>query len=305
MDEVVFRFLPEPSTRLAALETGEAQVVEDPPAQDASALIGSESYNVRTVSAPGMPAHLMINTEKAPTDDILVRQAMIHAVNQEQLVQLGFNGLSTPAHSVLSPPTVSYNEEAAALYSYDPERAAALLEEAGWVDSDGDGIREKDGQNLTVVYPASPVYESVYMELVSAYLNDVGFDVELTTMDDAGIFEFAVEGNHNLVGMGWTSADPGVLGFVYHSDNIDGGSGFTRFTDEALDNALANAPTELDEAARLQLYSDAQQIIMENALVIPLHLYDRVMLMNTAVQGWRYDSEGYPWLYEISMAQDS
>ena len=303
LDSVVFRFLPEPATRLAALETGEAQVVEDPPAQDAAPLIGSESYNVRTVSAPGMPAHLMINTEKAPTDDILVRQAMIYAVNQEQLVQLGFNGLSTPAHSVLSPTTTGYNEEAAALYSYDPEKAAALLEEAGWVDSDGDGIREKDGQNLTVVYPASPVYESVYMELVSAYLNDVGFDVQLTTMDDAGIFEFAVEGNHNLVGMGWTSADPGVLMFVYHSDNIDGGSGFTRFVNEDLDNDLASATTELDETKRLQLYKDAQQIIMENALVIPLHLYDRVMLMDTAVQGWRYDSEGYPWLYDISLAQ--
>ncbi len=305
LDEVVFRFLPEPATRLAALETGEVQVVEDPPAQDASALIGSEAYNIRTVSAPGMPAHLMINTEKAPTDDILVRQAMIYAVNQEQLVQLGFNGLSTPAHNVLSPTTTGYNAAAAELYSYDPERANELLDEAGWVDQDGDGIREKDGQNLMVVYPASPVYESAYMELVSAYLNDVGFEVELTTMDDAGIFEFAVEGNHNLVGMGWTSSDPGVLRFVYHSENIDGGSGFTRFVDEQLDSDLETAPTVLDEDERNQLYEDAQMIIMENALAIPLHLYDRVMLMDTTVQGWRYDSEGYPWLYEISLAQDS
>lgn len=303
LDSVVFRFLPEPATRLAALETGEAQVVEDPPAQDASALIGSESYNVRTFSAPGMPAHLMVNSEKSPTDDPLVRQAMIHAVNQDQIVQLSFNGLSTPAHSVLSPTTPSYNEDAAALYSFDPQKAAELLDEAGWIDSDGDGIREKDGENLTLVYPASPVYEAPYMELVSAYLNDVGFEVELTTMDDAAIFEFAVTGDHNLVGMGWTSADPGVLMFVYHSDNIDGGSGFTRFVDEGLDGALADATVELDDEKRTQLYADAQQIIMENALAIPLHLYDRVMLMDTTVQGWRYDSEGYPWLYEVSMQQ--
>ena len=120
LDEVIFRFLPEPATRLAALETGEAQVIEDPPAQDASALIGSESYNVRTFSAPGMPAHLMINTQKSPTDDLRVRQAIIYAINQDQIVQLGFNGLSTAAHSVLSPTTPSYNEAAAELYEYDP-----------------------------------------------------------------------------------------------------------------------------------------------------------------------------------------
>ena len=122
-------------------------------------------------------------------------------------------------------------------------------------------------------------------------------------MDDAAIFEFAVTGDHNLVGMGWTSADPGVLSFVYHSDSIDGGSGFTRFVDEQLDSDLTNATTELDDEKRAELYADAQQIIMENALAVPLHLYDRVMLMSTAVQGWRYDSEGYPWLYEISLSQ--
>ncbi len=302
LDEVVFRFLPEPATRLAALQTGEIQVAEDPPAQEASTLIGSEAYNLRTFSAPGMPAHMMINTEKPPTDDLLVRQAMIYAVNQEELVQIAFNGLQTPAHSVLSPSTFGYNPDAAALYSYDPARAAELLEEAGWTDTDGDGIREKNGESLKVVYPASPVYEEAYMELLAAYLNEVGFEVDLITMDDAGIFEFGVAGNHNLLGMGWTSADPVVLRYVYHSENIDGGSGFTRLVNADLDSALENAGVELDTAARAQDYADAQQVIMENAIAIPLHLYDRVMLMDTTVQGWRYDSEGYPWLYEISLA---
>jgi peptide/nickel transport system substrate-binding protein len=301
LDEVVFRFLPEPATRLAALQTGEVQVAEDPPAQDAAALIGSEDFNLRTFSAPGMPAHMMINTEKAPTDNLLVRQAMIRAVNQDELVLIAFNGLQTPAHSVLSPTTFGYNEEAANLYDYDPQAAAELLEEAGWTDTDGDGIREQNGEPLKVVYPASPVYESAYMELLSAYLNEVGFEVELITMDDAGIFEFGVEGNHNMLGMGWTSADPGVLRFVYHSENIEAGSGFTRFVSPELDGALEDAGVQLEAAERAQSYRDAQQIIMENALALPLHLYDRVMMMDTSVQGWRYDSEGYPWLYDVSL----
>ena len=76
------------------------------------------------------------------------------------------------------------------------------------------------------------------MELLAAYLTSAGFEVEIQTMDDAGIFETANAGNHNIVNMGWTSSDPGVLDIVYNSANIDGGSAFTRFRSAELDSAL-------------------------------------------------------------------
>jgi ABC-type transport system substrate-binding protein len=141
------------------------------------------------------------------------------------------------------------------------------------------------------------------MELLAAYLTEAGFEVEIMTMDDAGIFEFAGAGNHNLVNMGWTSSDPGVLNIVYNSANIDGGSAFARFRSEELDSVLNAAASELDRDARADLYAQAQQIIMENALALPVHNYDRVMLMMPAVQGWRFDAEGYPYLHEVWLAQ--
>ncbi len=301
LDEITLRFLPEPATRLTALQTGEAHVVEDPPYQDVASLVDGGDYVVETFSAPGMPSHMMLNTAKAPTDDPLVRQAMNLAVNQEELVQVAFDGLQGPASSVLAPTTFAFNEDAASLYSYDPERAAELLDEAGWVDEDGDGLREQNGEPLTVTYIASPVYEGAFMELLTAYLTAAGFTVDLTTLDDAGIFEAASAGEHNLINMGWTSADPGVLSFVYDSANIDGGSAFTRFVDERLDETLRQAPVTIDEAERAALYAEAQQIIMENALALPVHLYDRVMLRQAGVQGWQFDSEGYPWLYLVGL----
>jgi peptide/nickel transport system substrate-binding protein len=126
--------------------------------------------------------------------------------------------------------------------------------------------------------------------------------VDLTTMDDAGIFEFAAAGNQNIVNMGWTSRDPGVLSYVYNSANIEGGSAFTRFVDVRLDEVLNQAAVEVDEAQRAALYEEAQQIIMENALAIPLYNYDRVMALDSSVEGWMFDSEGYPLLYEVSLA---
>lgn len=301
LSEITFRFLPEAATRLTALQSGEAQVVEEPAYQEAASLAEDPAYRLETFTAPGMTSHMMINVEKAPTDDILVRQALIYAVNQEELVQTAFFGMQNPAHSVLSPTTWSYDEQAASLYSYDPERAAELLDEAGWVDSDGDGIREKDGQKLTIDYPALPAYEEAYMELLAAYLNQAGFEVTITRMDDAGIYEYSNAGNHNIVNMGWISRDPSVLSIVYHSDNIELGSAFTRFRSEELDSALEQAAVSLDSTEREELYRQAQQIIMENALVIPVHTYNRVMLMQAGVQGWRFDAEGFPYLYEVTL----
>ncbi len=303
LDEVVLRFLPEQASRLSALQAGEAQVVEDPPAQEATPFIADGTFTVETFTAPGMPSHMMLNTEKTPTDDLAVRQAMIQAVNQEELAQTAFAGLQSGAHNVLSPSTFGYNEEAANLYRFDLEQAKALLEEAGWVDGNGDGIREKDGEALHIVYPAIPAYEDAFMELLAAYLTSAGFEVEIMTMDDAGVFETANAGEHNMVNMGWTSSDPGVLDIVYNSANIEAGSAFTRFRSEELDNALNGAATELDREARRALYAQAQMIIMENALALPVHNYDRIMLMSPSVQGWRFDAEGYPYLSEVSLAQ--
>ncbi len=303
LDQVVFRFLPEQSTRLSALQTNEAQAVEDPPYTDVAALVGSGDYVLQSFTAPGMPSHMMINTEKAPTDDPKVREALIRAVNQEELVQVAFAGLQDAAHNVLSPTTFGYSEEAAGLYSYDADAARQLLEESGWVDSDGDGVREKDGQPLSIAYPASPTYESAYMELLAAYLADVGFDVEINRLDDAGIFDFASQGNHNIVNMGWTSADPSVLAFVYNSANTEGGSAFSRFRSAELDQTLADAAAALSAEERADLYGEAQMIIMQNALALPVHTYARLMLMGAAVQGWQFDGEGYPWLSQVWLAQ--
>ena len=302
LDEIDFRFMPEAATRLTAFESGEAQIVQDPSYLEASLYAEDPNVQLFTFAAPGMTSHQMINTEKSPTDDINVRKAMIYAVDQETLVQTAFYGLQPAAHSVISPTTWSYNEEAASLYSYDPAKAAALLEESGWVDTDGDGIREKDGEKLHLEYVALPAYEASFMELLAYYFNQVGFEVNIIQLDDAGVSEYGYNSEHNLLNMGWISRDPSVLYITYYSGNITDGtqSAYTRFRDDRLDEILLTAPQTLDEDARKALYEEAQMIIMENALVVPVHCYGSVYLADINIEGFRLDGEGFPYLYEIS-----
>lgn len=303
LDQVVFRILPEAATRLTAFETGEILLAGEPPALDAIALAQAGSASIETFAQPGIPAILMINASKAPTDNINIRKAMIYAVNQDELAQTAFQDLGLPAYSVISPTTWAYDEGAANLYRYDPEEAARLLEEADWVDADGDGIREKDGETLTIDWPDNPAWSEAFNELLIGYLAEVGFDVQYRSMDDGAAYEELLAGNYTLVYMYWTRPDPSPLRYLFHSENANGGGAWTNFINADLDAALADADTNTDEEARRQDYIAAQNIIMENALVLPMFTVNTSYLTSPSIQGFSFDLEGYPWLYDVSISQ--
>jgi peptide/nickel transport system substrate-binding protein len=302
LDQVVFRILPEAATRLTAFETGEIQLAGDPPSLDAVALADSGKGSIETFAQPGIPAILMINTAKAPTNDLNVRKAMILALNQDELAQTAFQKLGLPAYSVISPTTWGYDEASANTYRFNLEEAQRLLEEAGWTDTNGDGIREKNGENLTIDWPDNPAWSEAFNELVSGYLTNAGFEVSYRSMDDGAQYEELLAGNYSLVYMYWTRPDPSPLRYLFHSENLGGGA-WTNYKSDELDNALADADTQTDEELRKQDYTQAQHIIMENALVMPMFTVNTSYLVDPTVKGFGFDLEGYPAIYDLSLTQ--
>lgn len=304
LDQVIFRILPEAATRLTAFETGEIQIAGEPPALDAVSLVDAGKASLQNFAQPGIPAILMINTTKAPTDDINVRKAMILAINQDELATTAFQSLGLPAYSVVSPTTWGYDETAAAMYRYNLDEAKRLLEESGWVDSDGDGIREKNGEKLTVDWPDNPAWSEAFNELLIGYLAEAGIEVDYRSMDDNAAYSELLAGNYSLVYMYWTRPDPSPLRYLFHSEGINGaGSAWTNYVNADLDAALADADTNVDEAARKADYVKAQSIIMENALALPMFTVNTSYLIAPSVQGFGFDLEGYPWIYDISLSQ--
>ncbi len=303
LDQVIFRILPEAATRLTALQTGELLIASEPPSLDAISMSESGEAVVETFAQPGIPALMMINSAAEPTNDINVRKAMILSINQEELAQTAFQSLGIPSYGVLSPTTWSFSEESANLYRYNLEEAGRLLDESGWTDTDGDGIREKDGVNLKLDYITSPIWEEAFNELLAGYLQNAGFEVDMRAMDDAGIAAEATAGTYSFLYMYWTRADPSPLNILFNSKNIEGGAAYTRFVSEELDQVLSDGDTQIDETVRLQDYVTAQKIIMENALILPLFTVNTVYLMSPTVQDFSFDMEGYPWIYDMSVAQ--
>src|SRR5882724_2894699 len=149
LDKLVFRIVTDDSGRYAALQSGQLQIAMNLPPNDIAAAQKAGQFKQLTVQSIGTPLGMPINVTKPPTDDPLVRQAILFGVNQQKLVQQVLFGVDTAAHTVLTPITPGYSAASGELYSYNPDKASALLTQAGWTMGSG-GVRTKNGQKLAL-----------------------------------------------------------------------------------------------------------------------------------------------------------
>jgi ABC-type transport system substrate-binding protein len=186
LDAVVFRVITDPNTRAALLESGEVDMALDLPVPTTERLRGDGRFTI--YSEPGMRQYYFtLNNTKAPLDDVRVRQAINMAVDREGIIRAVFLGVG--AQVALTPymaPTVQ-GYVPGVDWGYDPERAAALLDEAGWTLG-ADGVRMKDGERMVLSLftrrgSTTGDYESA--ELVQGMLAEVGIEVDLQVFESA------------------------------------------------------------------------------------------------------------------------
>ena len=300
LEEIEFRFYVDPAVRALALESGEAHVMGEMPPTDARRLEDNPDFALLPVSIPGQPLQFFLNTENSPTDDPLVRQALLYATNQQEIVDAIFQGYSPPASGPLSAATPGYGAMVEAVYPYEPDRAAALLEQAGWTDLDGNGIRESNGQPLTLNgYLMSWGYLPEVGQLLQAQLREVGVDLQTELVAFPAAVEAAGKGLHHLAPMTFSGSDPSLLGTTYLSSNAEGGFNWSRIRDSEIDRLLTEGLAELDPAVRNDLYAAVQVRIMDLGLVLPIRDYVNLNVASSSVHGLRYDQRGwFPWLYD-------
>jgi len=305
LDEIEFRFFPDPASRVLALESGQAHVMGEIPPQDVARLQRSPDFDIVPVPIPGQPLQFFINSEKPPTDDLQVRQALLYATDRQAIVQAIFRGTSPPAYGPLCAVTWGYDESVRQMYPHDPARAAALLEKAGWVDTDGDGIRDKDGQPLVLqMILMSWGYVPEVGQMLQAQWRQVGIEVQMQEMAFPAALAAAREGQHHLAPMLFSSSDPGILSATFHSANAEAGFNWAKVRDEELDRLLDAGAQAMDEKERLALYAQAQHRIMDLALIIPIRDYVNLNGISAKVKGLRYDHRGwFPWLHDVYLME--
>lgn len=270
ISNLTFLIIQEPATRLAALESGQVQFIDDVPELDVARMMEDSNFVIEQIEQPGHGWSLMMNAENFPTSELEVRQAIALASNKQGLIDTVFNGFGTPACSALTKVMFGYDPATCDYLPYDVEQANAILEEAGWVDSDGDGIRERDGEILAIDHwfrADSPlgVAMATYMQ---ADLATVGIQVNLNGASSSGYFDAVRAGEHNTQNWWDTWTDPDGLRVLFHSSNADGGTNRNRYRSEEMDSLLEQAAAETDTEARAELYAQVQQLAAEDVIMV-------------------------------------
>jgi peptide/nickel transport system substrate-binding protein len=307
LERVTFRMLPEDGTRVAALENGEAQVIDNAPAQDFDRLTKGARFKALIGFVPGVPFDFAVNVTMPPTSELAVRQAMSYGLDRPTIVKTVFGpfekvGAFLPAYGLLTPYTYGY-DKTAGLYHYDPAKARALLDKAGWKVGP-DGIRQKNGRRLTIPIGS---WEHGVPEVMQAQLKQIGIDVKLFIATGTAIQTVNENQRKAVTLMSPLPAprsDPDIISAFLHSRNVGGGGfNFSFVKDPALDRLLDEQAVEVNSAKRAQILSAVQHMVMEKAYMVAVYDWDNISLKSANVNDLEFDNIGFfPWLYDASLA---
>ena len=306
VDQVVFRVIPEASTRAAALMAGEVQIIQGLPAELVGTLEMEPGIQIKT--APGtQPKWMEMNVNQAPFDDVRVRQAMNYAVDKDLLVEAIYEGRAEALPGPLSPYN-NYVNKSLAPYPYDPDKALALLEEAGWTDSDDDGMLDKDGEpfafTIDTLEPWRPLAEAV-----ASMFRDIGIDANVRFWEYSVVKPMLQAGERMawLDDWGDSAFDPvGHFEAKWHGP-VEGqpyGRGnWSGYDNERVNELTKQGETTPDPADRQTIYDEAQQIVFDEAPAVFLVLPEEAEGASVAIQNWEPASDSRENLHDVCLGE--
>ncbi|NIK10664.1 ABC transporter substrate-binding protein [Alkalibacillus almallahensis] len=280
LDGVVFEVIPDNSSRLIALNSGEVHIMDGLNPDDAAGVEEDDATTLYTRAANNF-GYLGFQTEKEPINDATVRQAINHAINREEIAEAMYAGYAQPAVNPVPPNYLGYNDELE-LYEYDLERAQELLAEAGYEDG-----FEIDLWTMPVARPYMPDAETV-ATIIQSDLSEIGVSVNIVREEWAPYLEKTAAGEQEMFMLGWsgTNGDPDYfLSSLLHGDNA-GSSNRSFYQNDEVDELLDQAKVATDQEERAELYKQTQEIIYEDSPMIPLVHSEPVLASLSSVQNY-------------------
>ncbi len=300
LDEIHIRYIDEGATRMAALETGEIDVASVALA-DIDTFLDHPDFEIFEFDREGVCASLWFNHDREPLDDVLVRRALAWGMNKQAIINAAVDGYAEPAHGILPPTMWGYWEGVEDIaYSHDPDKAAELLDEAGWVLPNGADVREKDGEKLSLelwVRPGDEVMRTA--EMLQAQYAELGVEIIIDTYEWGTLMEYLSEGRHDLTIIGYSSTDPDWLHRIFHSSEAGVGLNWAFVRDEELDRVLEGIRYTLDPEERAYYAKEGQRMSIENAHWAPIYRSDQYIAVNERVNDFRVNFRGTWLLHDV------
>ena len=300
IQEVVFRPIPEGSSRVAELLTGGVDIITNLVPEAAMAVEASDMADARSVPSLRNIFIVLNVPGEGPLADARVRQAINYATDVQAIVDAVLDGNAVVVGCPLNRYMFGYDEDLCAPFDYDPERARALLAEAGY----------PDGFSMTLGSPSGRyLNDQQVAEAVVGQLRNVGINVDLQVREWSsyvgGLLERQVPTDAYLIGWGNNSqfdADATLNNFLF-GGTLEDGPGpvvFTYFFNPDFDRRVLAARSTVDEAERMQLYREALSIVRDEAPWLFLYQQGDVYGVNRRVN-WQPRADEFILLFEASL----
>ena len=303
LDRIVFQLIPSREVGIARLRAGEVDVLWD--LIETQIPEFEQLSNVTIQSTPTTNVeYLGLNTGNPILADVRVRQAIASAIDRTPIVEDLLYGKTEVATSPIGMGWAA--PEGLELPAYDPAKSQQLLEEAGWTDSNGDGIREKDGRDLAlrITTPTGSQTRDLTQQLLQEQFKAVGIKLTIANAPAANIFGnwnengLLKRGKFDIVEDTWgADFDPAdFLATLFRSDQIptaqNNGEGwnFFRLRDPQLDQAITAGESTIDQAERAAAYRTAVERIAASSVYIPLYRRAELDAFATYVKGNKINS---------------
>ncbi|MGL6197780.1 MAG: nickel ABC transporter substrate-binding protein [Lachnospiraceae bacterium] len=308
-DEVIVKYIPESSSRLQALQTGEVDIIYG------ADLISYDDYN-QALSIEGIEGlinendtltrNLVLNASSEKLNDIKVRQAVAYAVNKEEIVEgltYGFESAATTLFNANAPYTnITLNTE----YSYNVDKANELLDEAGWVMNESTGVREKDGETLSLHYTYWTDL-SLAREIalaIQTQLSAVGIEVETEGQDQMTWWTEGVSGNYDITTWNTEGSYTEPHKFLQETLGADPHAVSLAALDdfENYESAVNQFSTSADDDVVQEGIETALNISNDNVIDLPIsYAKDLVVYYSEKISGYTFASS--PQFFDITKVE--
>lgn len=269
-ENLIFVPVKENATRVQRLKRGEIHLADGLTPVEYDSLAQEKGIKIQEI--PGLNvAYLSMQTQKAPLDDLRVREAIWHSIDKQQLIKVVYSDRAEPAVSMVPPPMWGYNTELVDR-PFDTEAAKKKLAEYAAEK----GLTLPMKLQLSVMSQARPYMPDPksMAGFMKDSLREVGIELEIVFRDVNQHFDALMKGEHQIGLAGWNSDNSDPDNFLYSlldSDNInDQGNNLSRYHSEAFDDLMKRGQKELDIAKRKEIYFAAQAQVFKDAPVVPL-----------------------------------
>lgn len=300
LEAVVYRPITDANTRVAEMLAGGLDIMVEVPPDSLSQFRDNPDYKVLEQAGPHV-WFLILNTKEGPFADKKIRQAVNYAVNKKALVENVLQGTAEIAAGPTPPAFAWAHNEELEPYPYDPEKAKALLEEAGY-----------DGEELVfyVTEGGSGMLDPVAMgTAIQADLQAVGMNVKIETYEwntFLGKVNPGLEGKADMAEMAWMTNDPDTLPYLTLRTAAfpdKGGFNSGYYSNPKVDELLEQARKETDQAKRAELYKEMQQIVHDDAPWLFVANWKQNAVTKASVENFKLQPSFFLMLHKVSKPQ--